>query len=464
MKKKNPENLHIAKLLKCVQTNPRLFQEKDVTFIVGLTATEISNTKRFIFENALATRIKQDLKLTDEGQKFIKNNPAVSWADGENPKRPNTNLEYLKLEKQPATLSKAIRQLAEHLLECIEMKQYSMEHNIYREIFNKHSIFSQVRIDAKKYLAQNIRIKLVDFYHKFMNKPYGLTKSLTSILLLYALVQIKDELAIYELFEFQLKLDSNMFFRMLHRPERFEVQRTVIDNLPVLEDISAFLLPCRSNNLLTITKGLISIIKSLDKYTLNTSRISTNSIRLRNAVTHAKDPVSLFYRDIPNILDDKLLCYCGSEFISKFEFCIKELQDNYSSLKKELLLFLFEVFNDSQRHSLKKRFELVEDYLNDKKLKVLYRNIKEDTAGDDLWIERISTFINGSRVPKDWTDEDVADFKIKLKELANSFLIIESTAGIAEIKFDKTMQDILSKLLKLSKNKQLLIAKKIVNG
>ena len=63
-----------------------------------------------------------------------------------------------------------------------------------------------------------------------MNKPYGLTKSLTSILLLYALVQIKDELAIYELFEFQLKLDSNMFFRMLHRPERFEVQRTVIDN------------------------------------------------------------------------------------------------------------------------------------------------------------------------------------------------------------------------------------------
>ena len=140
------------------------------------------------------------------------------------------------------------------------------------------------------------------------------------------------------------------------------------------------------------------------------------------------------------------------------------MQDNYSSLKKELLLFLFEVFNDSQRHSLKKRFELVEDYLNDKKLKVLYRNIKEDTAGDDLWIERISTFINGSRVPKDWTDEDVADFKIKLKELANSFLIIESTAGIAEIKFDKTMQDILSKLLKLSKNKQLLIAKKIVNG
>ncbi len=297
-----------------------------------------------------------------------------------------------------------------------------------------------------------------------MNKPYGLTKSLTSILLLYALVQIKDELAIYELFEFQLKLDSNMFFRMLHRPERFEVQRTVIDNLPVLEDISAFLLPCRSNNLLTITKGLISIIKSLDKYTLNTSRISTNSIRFRNAVIHAKDPVSLFYRDIPNILDDKLLCYCGSEFISKFEFCIKELQDNYSSLKKELLLFLFEVFNDSQRHSLKKRFELVEDYLNDKKLKVLYRNIKEDTVGDDLWIERIATFINGSRVPKDWTDEDVADFKIKLKELANSFLIIESTAGIAEIKFDKTMQDILSKLLKLSKNKQLLIAKKIING
>ncbi len=154
MKKKNPEKLHIAKLLKCVQTNPRLFQEKEATFIVGLTATEISNAKRFIYENAFVTKIKQDLKLTAEGLEFINNNPAVSWADGENPKRPNTNLEYLKLEKQPATLSKAIRQLAEHLLEGIEIKQYSMEHNIYREIFNKHSIFSQVRIDAKNILRK----------------------------------------------------------------------------------------------------------------------------------------------------------------------------------------------------------------------------------------------------------------------------------------------------------------------
>lgn len=463
MKRNYPEKKLITKVLKLIQENPYLLSEKDVNYIVGASSTEIINIKKYIINQGLATRIKNFFQLTDAGLEFLKNNPYESWCNKEYPKRPNTNLEYLKAEIQPAILSKAIRRLAEHLLEGKDIKLYSMEHNIYREIFTDPSVFTNIRTDAKKYLEQDRKIKLANFYDKFMNPPYGLTKSLTSILLLYALTKTKNELAIYELFEFQLKLDTNMFFRMLYRPERFETQYTIINDIPIIEGISQIILPYKNRNILGLTKGLIAIIQSLDKYTLNTSRLSPMTIRFRNAIIHAKDPISLFYRDIPNILDNKLLCYCGADFSRKFKLCIDELQYNYISLKEELRMFLFKVFNDTERHSLKKRCEIIEDYLNNKRLKILCRNIKDNTYDDDLWIERIATYINGTKVPKDWTDENVADFKIKLKALADSFLIIESTAGISEIKFNKAMQDVLSQLLKLSKNKQLLIAKKIVN-
>lgn len=464
MENKTPESFCITKVLKQLKKNPQLFKEKDLSFIVGLTLTEISKVKKYIFKNDLATRIKQDIILTDAGAKFLNENHVTSWTDGENSKRPSVNLEYLKLEKQPPTLTKAIRMLARHMLEDEALKPYSMEHNIYREILSKNSICRQICQDAKKYICCDKKIKLTDFYKTFMSSPYGLTKSLTSILLLYALIESQEELAIYELYQFQLKLDTNLYGRMLNAPERFEFQKTVINEIPVLKEISKVILPSESINILDLTKGLIKIIKELDKYSFNTSRLSKDTLRLRNAVIHAKDPITLFYRDIPKILSDKILCQCDQDFIDNFEKCVFELKNSYTQLRKELKAFTLKAFNATERKQLKERFIEVEEFLNDVSLKILYRNIKEDKASDELWIERIATFVNGSRVPKDWSDEDVADFKIKIKDYANKFLIIESTAGSSEIKLDKTMEEVLSQLLTLSKPKQMFIVRKIVNG
>ena len=463
MKKTNPENLYVSKLLLLLKHNPSLFQNKDLNFIAGLTSTEVSNAKKYIFANNLASRVKHGVILSDSGLKFIDENRFRPWADSENPYRPDINLEYLKLPEHPPALTKAIRCLADYLLANKELKPYSTEANIYKEIFMEKSSCDKLRLEAIDFILQPKRIKLSHFYKKFTSKPYGLTKSLTFILLLYALVNSKEKLAIYENFEFQLKLDTNMYFRMFYAPQRFEVQKTVVSEIPVLYEISKTILrkPCK--NILTLTKGIIWAVKSLDNYTITTKNLHTTTLQLRNAVINTKDPINLVLKDIPNILERKPIEQCGNDFVEKFDLCIKELQNNYSLLILELRNFFFYAFETGNRMNIAQRFRAVEEYLYEKNLKVLSKNVIEKNSTDDLWIERIATFINGKRVPKDWSDDDVAEYKLKIKEYAQKFLTIEATAGFGDYKMDITMQDVLSQLLNLEKSKQMAVIRKAIN-
>src|SRR5574344_1514148 len=421
---------HLNKLLACVKADANLFKNPQINYIVGLTNTQIKELKKYALAQGLIKDDKREFYLTKSGEKYLKENPIKSWCDNAFSKRPEINLEYLKLDKMPPTVTKAIRCLARHLLEGEDLKENSTEHYLVKELLCSKSTCAKIKKEIEKFVLQNSKFKLTCLFEKFMTPPYGLTKSIVSVFLLDVLARNKDILAIYENAQFQLKLTSLMFDRMIYCPQNFELQKTVMEDLPILEKISAIILPCKSTNILDLTKGLIHFIKSLDKYTLTTERLNKNTIRFRNAVLNAKDPINLFYKDIPKILDDKILCQCDKTFVKAFDETIQELQNSYANLIKEINTFLFDSFKEKSRKKLAKRFESVQEFLSDNELKILHNNVKELNSSDTLWIERIATFINKSRVPKDWSDNDVADFKIKVKELALKFTTIEATACI----------------------------------
>lgn len=102
------------------------------------------------------------------------------------------------------------------------------------------------------------------------------------------------------------------------------------------------------------------------------------------------------------------------------------------------------------------------EFLSDNELKILHNNIKELNSPDKLWIERIATFINKSRVPKDWSDNDVDDFKIKVKELALRFATIEATAGATGLNLDSALTNVLEQISKFSKPQKMQLVREIV--
>lgn len=454
---------HLNKLLKSIKADPQLFQSKEINYILGLTTTQIKDLKKYALVEGLIQESKREYFLTKAGEKYLNENPLQSWVSEKLPKRPEINLEYLKLDKAPPTLTKAIRCLARHLIEGEELKENSTEHYLIKELLCSNSNCKDIKKDIEAFVLED-RKSLVCVFERFTSAPYGLTKSIIAVLLLDILVKNKDIIAIYEQGQFQLKLNQLMFDRMIYCPQNFELQKTVIEDLSILEDISKIILPCKSKNILDLTKGLINFIRNLDKYTLSTERLSKSTARFRNAILNAKDPISLFYRDIPKILDDKILCQCDKKFVKAFDEAVDELQNSYANLIKELTEFLFESFAETSREQLSKRFEAIKDYLNDSDLKILSNNITNSDSTDTQWLERIATFINKSRVPKDWSDNDVADFKVKVKDLAFKFQTIEATAGVREAKLDKTIQTLLNQLLKLSQPQRMTILRRVINA
>ena len=453
---------YLNKLLMCVEKDSKIFKNPDLNFIAGLTNTQIKELKKYAVTNEFIKEVKKEYFVTEKGQNYLKENPIQSWCCKELPKRPEINLEYLKLDKMPPVLTKAIRCLARHLIEGEELKDNSIESYLMRELLSDNSACKNIKNEIEEYILQDEKVKLTGLFEKFMS--YGLTKSIVGILLLDVLAKNKDILAIYEKLQFQLKLNQLMFDRIILCPQNFEIQKTIMDDLPILEDISLVLSEKPTKNILDITKSLIYFIRDLEKYTLNTERLSKKTLRFRNVIMNAKDPISLFYKDIPKVLAGKFLSDCDSEFLNSYKTSIDELKNATENMIFEINTFFFESFNSKTREELKNKFEAIEEYIGEKELKILFNNIVEKETDDILWINRIAAFINKSRVPKDWTDEDVADFKVKVKDLALKFYTLEATVGTVNYGQSKSFDKLITRILSLSKPEQCVILRKIVNG
>lgn len=455
---------YLNKLLFHIEKDGSIFKNPEINYVLGLTNTQVKDLKKEAISNGyIQEKEKREFILTPKGKEYLKNNPIKSWCSKDFPKRPEINLEYLKLEKMPPILTKAIRCLARHLLEGEELKQNTIEDYLSRELLAENSSCKDLKDEIEKYILNGEKIKLTELFDKFM--AYGITKSIVGILLLSVLAKNKDILAIYEKLQFQLKLNQLMFDRMIFCPQNFEIQKTIMEDLPVLEDLSIVLSKNKTKNILDITKNLICAIRELDKYTMNTERLSKKTTRFRNVIVNAKDPISLFYRDIPKVLTGKLLPECNNnDLLKEYKNSINELRCATENMISEIKEFFLASFQADSREEMKKRFQKIEEFLGEKELRILFNNVIETESDDELWINRIATFINKSRVPKDWSDEDIADFKVKVKDLALNFYSIEATVGTTKKGLNQTLEKIINKILELSKDEQKVIMHQILNN
>lgn len=453
---------YLNKLLFAVKNDAEIFRKPDINYRLGLTASQVKELKKEAITKGFILLSKHNFYLSESGELYLKENPIISWCNNEFPNRPEINQEYLKLDKMPPILTKAIRNIEKHFINNEEIKENSIEYNILKELLEDNSTCKNISNEIQEYILQDGKIELNSVYNKFLSD--GLTKSIIAILLFNAIIKNKDKLAIYEKGLFQLKLDCLMLDRMLYCPQNFVIQKTITENIPILEDISELLLPFRTNNILDITKGLIFFIRNLDKYTLKTERLSKKTLRFRNIIMNAKDPIILLTRDIPKILENKLLIQCDKQFLNAFETALNELQFASSKLTDEIKTFLLDSFNSKSRQELTSRFKNIQEYIGYKELKVLLNNIIDEESDDNLWIKRIATFINKERVPKDWNDNDIADYKFKVKELALKFQILESTTGSFELIQSSKFDVLLEKIKELNSAEKNILLRKIVNN
>ncbi len=413
------EKNYVVKLLKILCNDKTFLSKKQEKFFIGLSDNDIKKVKKYCIEESLIEQINKDFIVTKKGLELIK--------DYKN-EFDYLNLEYLKLDKTPPILAKAIRALARHYLEKEELKKDSLEKNLKKELLN----FKDLQEEIKDFIFEQKQTNLEELFNKFLDK--GLTKSIISTILLTILSKNKNKLAFYEKNQFELNFTPLMFDRIIANPKNFEIKKAALNSTFLDKEI----------NVLDKTKELILKFKTFEKITIQTNNLSDKTLKFKNIVLNAKDPMQLFDKDLERIFESE----------GEFNNTIKELENFYDKTIKGLKEFTFSVFKTKSLEELKTRFDKIKEFINNKELLILANNLNS--------IERLATYINQKRVPKDWNDLDIANFKLKTKELANLFLIIESTIEASNSTIEIHTQSLIDEILKLDKIQKNLLLRKVV--
>lgn len=463
--KKEIEKQLVSKFLCNLKDSPDLLKNSDKHVILGMTDSQIQNVKKYALDhNLLKESAKSIYCITKQAESFIKKHPYCSWISSEYPKRPDVNVEYLKYEKCPAALTRSIKSICRILMNEEQLKQNSIEECIIKEILLTSTSFKAINSEiADIIINKKERVTVSYLINKFQEKPYGLTASIIRILLCDFLISKKNQIAFFENNQFILKIDSVMFERMFAVPEKFELQFVEPIDMPIIAEISKVILPFETNNILEVTKGMLYLIKNSNKFTLHTENINPKTVKFRNTILNAKDPIRLFYVDIPKIFCSKILCRCDNELAQCILDSIEELQNCYNKLIKHLLRYVLKEFKAKNRKDLSNRFHNVKEFFTNSAFSVILEFLDDDNNTDKRFIEKFAAYINKKRVPKDWCDIDVADFKLNVKDIAYKFILIESSAKSTLDKPDLKVQKIIDEIKRLNKIQQNTLLRQAAN-
>ena len=348
--------------------------------------------------------------------------------------------EFLSSNKTSATATRAIRTLVSSLINNTEIKENSTEYGIYKELLAENDDKSGlIRHEMDEFLqsSEENRINLSEIYDKLKKEPYGLSNSIISVYLLAFILEHKTEVSLYEKGVFQLNLTPILYDRVINNPSNFEIQRNVFEGSrkAYFERFSELILNKKDATLLELVKPLISSVNSLDKHTKTTSNMSKDAVRVRDAVLNARDPYSLVFRDIPVALGFKNTTENLDELFDRLSNSFKEIRNRYSLLLKDIEDTIYSSFNikkdkepDKSREALRNKVEIVKSLISDNELKIFANNLQEGSLPYDKWLERIATFVNKVRIPKDWDDNDVSAFKVKVIQSAKILKNLEPIA------------------------------------
>lgn len=219
-------------------------------------------------------------------------------------------------------------------------------------------------------------------------------------------------------------------------------------------------------------KPFLTFYKSLPEYTKKTKRLSSKSIKVREAIVNAKDPEQTFFEDFPNSLGfttnelhnnpNKL-----EKFINELKNSIKELRTAYDELVNRIETAIKEEFGYQSldflqyKKTMQKRFSSIKSFSLLPHQKIVYQRIHSNMDDRDSWINSFVQSIVGKQIAQ-MNDEDEESFYKKIRMLKYEF---DSLCEFANLNIDEHKEDAIkieisslseginSKIIRLPKNR-----------
>jgi hypothetical protein len=283
-----------------------------------------------------------------------------------------------------------------------------------------------------------------DMFGKLALPPYGLKSGVMPILLAAVLIKHSDDICIYKDGTFVPILGVEHFELLVKAPERFSVKHFVTTGLraQVFKEIEELVTTGNKNkgnirnaSLLGVVKPMINFVNGLPQYTRKTSRLSEQSIAVRNAILSAKEPDELLFCLIPQALGLSEIVPGDEENAAKAKALrggllqtLRELQMAYEEMLEEcqkMLCAAFRIEEFSCRQALKRRGLGVVMSGARSTFDSFVNHIIDEDVDDRGWLTRLLMIIC-DKPTENWRDEDFGDFAAGVGNFANRFTNFES--------------------------------------
>jgi len=303
---------------------------------------------------------------------------------------------------------------------------------------------------AIKFLKKNSasRKPLEDLYSHLESEPYGLKRGIMPVFTCLLHKVLRDDLAFYEDGLYTPIPDTEMFERLLRRPELFHIQ---LFQLPkecqlALELLHEALLNVKkdSPSLLDVVKPLVIFVAKLPPHVRKTKTLEPPStILVRNAIMDTTDPYELTFTTLPKILGVSLDDETGVKiFVEKLDECVSSLRQAFPSLLTRIeneVKNEFRLTGDDEqiRKKLTKIGKNLSGLSADMTMNLLLREMSDMKDRD--WRVVVSRIINKGIPPSDWIDVQVADFSVLLKVISLDLMRLQEVAAEKRKNSDDTI-------------------------
>ena len=288
--------------------------------------------------------------------------------------------------------------------------------------------------------AKTSKKSLISFMEALEKAPLKLKQGVIEFWVPTFLYIKRGDFALYADQGFVPYIDENTLYMMNRNPKEFYIKSFELNDLRLnlfnkyrdflqQENKSAL----DTDSFIESIRPLLIFYRDLTDYSKSTKTISANAIKLRDAISRAKDPEQTFFEDFPQALGYSLQDLASNnklfeEYIIDFQNTIQEIKGSFTDLLDRFELFITkEIINKEvafphYKNILKGRFEAVKEHETLAKHKTFLWRINSNLEDRDSFLMSLGQALIGKSLNKiKDTDEKLLKEKLIIitKELDN---------------------------------------------
>ena len=290
-------------------------------------------------------------------------------------------------------------------------------------------------------------VSLVGLDSVLLSVPYGMKKGVLPIFYLAALLQDKDNIAVYEDDAYVPFFEGPHIERFLAKPESFRVQRVALEGeegelMAQYAEVISGKPSASKGKILEVARPLLQFFADLPEYTKQTQTVSPDAQSFRKALQHARSPHEMLFADIPAALEfsgGRMLTKTQAKsFMEKMVSVQRELRSVYQDLRCRFAGMLAGILEldkksspDDIRAALSARAVKLTSHTAGSAGAGNFLLHATDNRGDgEEWLTRMMTFLAG-KPPEKWADADETKAEFNL---ANAFRQMADLESLLEFK------------------------------